>query len=203
VELCKEKRQKLIETLADVDDEIAELFLDEQEPTKEQIKAAIRRATISLKFTPVVIGSALADKSVQPMLDAVCDYLPNPAEVENLALDKRRNEAQVKLVSYNSLPFVGLAFKLEESNFGQLTYIRVYQGSLKKGMNVFNARTDKKVKIPKIVRMHSDEMEEIQEIGAGEICAVFGVDCASGDTFTDGALGYTMVSPILSNNVIC
>jgi elongation factor G len=194
VELCKEKRQKLIEMLADVDDEMAELFLDEQEPTKEQIKAAIRRATISLKFTPVVIGSALADKSVQPMLDAVCDYLPNPAEVENLALDKRRKEAQVKLVSYNSLPFVGLAFKLEESNFGQLTYIRVYQGSLKKGMNVFNARTDKKVKIPKIVRMHSDEMEEIQEIGAGEICAVFGVDCASGDTFTDGALEYTMVS---------
>lgn len=194
IELCKEKRQKLIEMLADVDDEMAELFLDEQEPTKEQIKAAIRRATISLKFTPVVIGSALADKSVQPMLDAVCDYLPNPAEVENLALDKRRKEAQVKLVSYNSLPFVGLAFKLEESNFGQLTYIRVYQGSLKKGMNVFNARTDKKVKIPKIVRMHSDEMEEIQEIGAGEICAVFGVDCASGDTFTDGALEYTMVS---------
>ena len=195
VELCKEKRQKLIETLADVDDEIAELFLDEQEPTQEQIKAAIRRATISLKFTPVMMGSALADKSVQPMLDAICDYLPNPSEVENLALDRRRKEAPVKLVSYNSLPFVGLAFKLEESSFGQLTYIRVYQGSLKKGMNVINARSDKKVKIPKIVRMHSNEMEEVSEIGAGEICAVFGVDCASGDTFTDGALGYTMVSP--------
>lgn len=194
VEFCKEKRQKLIETLADVDDEIAEIFLEEQEPTQEQIKAAIRRATISLKFTPVVMGSALADKSVQPMLDAVCDYLPNPSEVENMALDKKRKEAPVKLVSYNSLPFVGLAFKLEESNFGQLTYIRVYQGTLRKGMNVFNARSDKKVKIPKIVRMHSNEMEEVQEIGAGEICAVFGVDCASGDTFTDGALGYTMVS---------
>lgn len=198
VALCKEKRQKLIETLADVDDEIAELFLEEQEPSQDQIKAAIRRATISLKFTPVVMGSALADKSVQPMLDAVCDYLPNPAEVENMALDKKRKEAPVKLVSYNSLPFVGLAFKLEESNFGQLTYIRVYQGTLRKGMNVFNARSDKKVKIPKIVRMHSNEMEEVQEIGAGEICAVFGVDCASGDTFTDGALGYTMVSVALS-----
>jgi elongation factor G len=197
-DLVEEKRQKLIETLADVDDEIAELFLMEEEPTPEQIKAAIRRATIALKFTPVMMGSALADKSVQPMLDAVCDYLPNPSEVENLALDSRRKEAPVKLVSYNSLPFVGLAFKLEESNFGQLTYIRVYQGSLKKGMNVFNARSDKKVKIPKIVRMHSNEMEEVQEIGAGEICAVFGVDCASGDTFTDGSLGYTMVSTPLS-----
>ncbi|KAI4929711.1 Elongation factor G, mitochondrial [Alternaria infectoria] len=202
IELCKEKRQKLIETLADVDDEIAELFLDEQEPTIHQIKAAIRRATISLKFTPVMMGSALADKSVQPMLDAVCDYLPNPSEVENMALDKKRAEAPVKLVSYNSLPFVGLAFKLEESSFGQLTYIRVYQGTLRKGMNVFNARSDKKVRIPKIVRMHSNDMEEIQEIGAGEICAVFGVDCASGDTFTDGNLGYTMTSMFVPEPVI-
>jgi elongation factor G len=196
IELCKEKRATLIETLADVDDEIAEIFLMEETPTEAQIKAAIRRATISLKFSPVLMGSALADKSVQPMLDAVCDYLPNPAEVENMALDKKRAEAPVKLVSYNALPFVGLAFKLEESNFGQLTYIRVYQGTLRKGMNVFNARSDKKVKIPKIVRMHSNEMEEVQEVGAGEICAVFGVDCASGDTFTDGGLGYTMVSTV-------
>lgn len=192
--LAEERRAKMIETLADVDDEMAEIFLDEREPTVEQIKAAVRRATISLRFTPVFLGSALADKSVQPMLDGVCDYLPNPAEVENLALDRRRAEAPVKLVSYNSLPFVGLAFKLEESNFGQLTYIRVYQGMLRKGMYVFNAKTDKKVKIPRIVRMHSNEMEEVHEVGAGEICAVFGVDCASGDTFTDGGLGYTMVN---------
>lgn len=192
--VAEERRAKLIETLADVDDQIAEIFLEEQEPTVDQIKAAIRRATIALKFTPVFMGSALADKSVQPMLDGVCDYLPNPSEVQNLALDRRREEAPVKLVSYNSLPFVGLAFKLEESNFGQLTYIRVYQGSIRKGMNVFNSRNDKRVKVPRIVRMHSNEMEEVSEIGAGEICAVFGIDCASGDTFTDGTLGYTMVS---------
>ena len=191
-ELAQERRGMLIETLADVDDEIAELFLDETEPTADQLKAAIRRATISLKFTPVFMGSALANKSVQPMLDGVVDYLPNPSEVENLALDQKRNEASVKLVPYNALPFVGLAFKLEESNFGQLTYIRVYQGTLRKGSNVFNARNSKKVKVPRIVRMHSNEMEEVTEIGAGEICAVFGVDCASGDTFTDGQLGYSM-----------
>ena len=200
--LADEKRAKLVETLADVDDEIAEIFLDERTPSVEQIKAAIRRATISLKFTPVFMGSALADKSVQPMLDGVCDYLPNPSEVENLALDRRRQEAPVKLISYNSLPFVGLAFKLEESNFGQLTYIRVYQGSLRKGLNVFNARTNKKVKVPRIVRMHSNEMEEAQEIGAGEICAVFGIDCASGDTFTDGQLGYSMTSMFVPEPVI-
>ena len=200
--LADEKRAKLIETLADVDDEIAEIFLDERTPSVKQIKAAIRRATISLKFTPVFMGSALADKSVQPMLDGVCDYLPNPSEVENLALDQRRKEAPVKLISYNSLPFVGLAFKLEESNFGQLTYIRVYQGSLRKGLNVFNARTNKKVKVPRIVRMHSNEMEEVQEIGAGEICAVFGIECASGDTFTDGQLGYSMTSMFVPEPVI-
>jgi elongation factor G len=200
--LAEEKRRRLIETLADVDDEIAEIFLDERTPTVEQIKAAVRRATISLKFTPVFMGSALADKSVQPMLDAVCDYLPNPAEVENLALDRRRQEAPVKLVSYNSLPFVGLAFKLEESNFGQLTYIRVYQGSLKKGANIFNARTSKRVKVPRIVRMHSNEMEDTTEIGAGEICAVFGIECASGDTFTDGTLGYSMTSMFVPEPVI-
>ncbi|KAI9791550.1 MAG: Elongation factor G, mitochondrial [Piccolia ochrophora] len=200
--LAEEKRSVLIETLADVDEEIAEMFLNEQTPSADQIKHAIRRATISLKFTPVFMGSALADTAVQPMLDGVCDFLPNPSEVENMALDQRRKEAPVKLVSYNSLPFVGLAFKLEESNYGQLTYIRVYQGSLKKGLYVYNARTLKKVKVPRIVRMHSNEMEEVTEIGAGEICAVFGVDCASGDTFTDGTLGYSMTSMFVPEPVI-
>lgn len=192
-DIAEERRRMLIETLADVDDEIAEMFLEEQTPSIDQIKAAIRRSTIALKFTPVFLGSALADQAVQPMLDAVCDYLPNPAEVENLALDTRREEASVKLVSYNSLPFVGLAFKLEESSYGQLTYIRVYQGTLKKGLTIYNARTNKRLKLPRVVRMHSNEMEDVAEIGAGEICAVFGVECASGDTFTDGTLGYSMV----------
>ena len=197
-----QRRKMLVETLADVDDEIAEIFLDERTPTEDQLRAAVRRATISLKFTPVFMGSALGDKSVQPMLDGVCDYLPNPSEVENLALDRRRDEAPVKLIAYNSLPFVGLAFKLEESNFGQLTYIRVYQGSLRRAGTVFNARTSKKVKVPRIVRMHSNEMEDISEIGAGEICAVFGVECASGDTFTDGTLGYSMSTMFVPEPVI-
>jgi elongation factor G len=200
--VAEERRAMLIETVADVDDQMAEMFLEEVEPTEDQLRAAIRRATISLKFTPVFMGSALANKSVQPMLDGVVDFLPNPSEVENLALDQKRNEASVKLVPYNALPFVGLAFKLEESNFGQLTYIRVYQGTLRKGANVFNARNNKKVKVPRIVRMHSNEMEEVNEIGAGEICAVFGVDCASGDTFTDGQLGYSMSSMFVPEPVI-
>lgn len=200
--VAQERRAKLIETLADVDEEIANLFLDEIEPTELQIKAAIRRATVGLKFTPVFMGSALADKFVQPILDGVCDYLPNPSEVSNTALDRKKAEASVKLVPYNSLPFVGLAFKLEESPFGQLTYIRVYQGALNKGLPVYNARTDKKVKINRIVRMHSNEMEDVSSVSAGEICAVFGVDCASGDTFTDGQLSYSMTSMFVPESVV-
>lgn len=201
-ELVEEKRQELIEKLADVDDEIAEIFLEEKVPTKEQIKAAIRRATIGLKFSPVLMGSALANKGIQPMLDAVCDYLPNPTEVENLALDRSKGEAPTQLIPYNALPFVGLAFKLEENNYGQLTYIRVYQGKLRRGAYLFNAKTNKKVRIPRIVRMHSNEMEDVQEVGAGEICAVFGVDCASGDTFTDGNLPYVMTSIFVPDAVM-
>ncbi|KAK3694536.1 mitochondrial elongation factor g 1-like protein [Podospora appendiculata] len=201
-ELAEQKRQELIEKLADVDDEIAELFLDEKTPTPLQIKAAIRRSTIALKFTPVVMGSAIADKSIQPMLDAVCDYLPNPADVPNMALDLSKAEAPVALIPYNSLPFVGLAFKLEENPYGQLTYMRVYQGSIKKGQYLFNSRTNKKVRIPRIVRMHSNEMEDVAEIGAGEICAVFGVDCASGDTFTDGHLPYGLSSMYVPDAVM-
>ncbi|KAJ1324426.1 elongation factor G [Microdochium nivale] len=200
--LAEEKRQVLIEKLADVDDEMAEIFLDEQTPTPEQIKGAIRRATIALKFSPVMMGSALADKAIQPMLDGVCDYLPNPGDVTNLALNKAKAEEETQLVPYNSLPFVGLAFKLEENNYGQLTYIRVYQGTLRRGTYLFNSRTDKKVRIPRIVRMHSNEMEDVDEVGAGEICAVFGVDCASGDTFTDGNLPYTMSSMFVPDAVM-
>ncbi|KAK0624615.1 mitochondrial elongation factor g 1-like protein [Bombardia bombarda] len=180
-ELAEQKRQELIEKLAD---------------------AAIRRATIALKFTPVVMGSAIADKSIQPMLDAVCDYLPNPSDVPNMALDLSRGEQPVALMPYNSLPFVGLAFKLEENPYGQLTYMRVYQGSLKKGQYLFNSRSSKKIRIPRIVRMHSNEMEDVAEIGAGEICAVFGVDCASGDTFTDGHLPYGLSSMFVPDAVM-
>ena len=193
-----QKRAILIEALADVDDEIAEIYLDERIPTPEQLYAAIRRATIALKFTPIMMGSALADTGIQALLDGVCNYLPNPSEVENMALDRAREEAPVKLVPYNSEPFVGLAFKLEEGNYGQLTYVRVYQGSLKKGGYIYNAKSNKKVKVPRIVRMHSNDMEEVDMIGAGEICALFGVDCASGDTFTDGRVPYTLVSLITS-----
>ncbi|ANZ75780.1 BA75_02301T0 [Komagataella pastoris] len=200
--LVEEKRKILIETLADVDDEIAECFIEEIDPTVEQIKNAIRRSTISRKFTPVLMGSALANTGIQPVLDAVVDYLPNPAEVLNTGLDISNNEKKVNLVPSSKEPFVGLAFKLEEGKYGQLTYLRVYQGRLKKGGYISNVKDGKKIKVARLVRMHADDMEDVDSIGAGEICATFGIDCASGDTFTDGSLKYAMSSMYVPDAVV-
>ncbi|KAG7740586.1 hypothetical protein KL932_002945 [Ogataea haglerorum] len=202
VDLVEEKRATLIEMLADVDDELAEVFLNEEEPSTDLIKAAIRRATIARKFTPVLMGSALANRGVQPVLDAVVDYLPNPSEVLNTALDISNNEAPVNLIAASNQPAVVLAFKLEEGKYGQLTYLRVYQGRLKKGMMVTHVKTGKKVKIARLVRMHSNDMEDVDEVGAGEICATFGIDCASGDTFTDGQVNYSMSSMFVPDAVV-
>lgn len=183
-DLVEEKRALLIETLADVDEEIADIYLEGEEPLVDQIKAAIRRATIARRFTPVLMGSALANKGVQHVLDAVVDYLPQPNEILNTGLELVGTEERpVQLVPSLAAPFVGLAFKLEEGKYGQLTYIRVYQGRLKKGSYMNHIKSGKKVKVSRLVRMHSNDMEDVEEVGAGEICATFGIDCASGDTF--------------------
>lgn len=204
LELAKEKRQELIETLADVDDEMAELFLEEKEPTVEQLVSSIRRSTVGLKFSPVFLGSAIKNTAVQPMLDGVCAYLPNPAEAKVVAHDTSlpASAPPVTLAPAAEAPLVSLAFKLEESRFGQLTYMRVYQGTLKRASTLFNARTGKKVKVPRLVRMHSNEMEDVESIGPGEICAMFGVECASGDTFTDGSTSYSMTSMFVPEPVV-
>jgi len=131
-DLVVQKRAELIEKLADVDDEVAELFLLEEEPSTEQLKAALRRQTIANKFVPVFMGSAFKNKGVQALLDGVVDYLPNPKEVKNTALDLNDDEKPVEVMCENDKPTVALAFKLEESKFGQLTYMRVYQGMIKR-----------------------------------------------------------------------
>jgi elongation factor G len=200
--LATEKRNELIEQLANVDDEIADLYLCEEVPTTEQFIDAIRRSTIALKFTPVLMGSAFKNTAVQPLLNAIVEYLPNPTEVTNTALDISQGEQKVDLQPYSASPFVGLAFKLEEGRYGQLTYMRIYQGALKKGSFITNVKTGKKIKVPRLVRMHAADMEDVDELGAGEIGAMFGVDCASGDTFTDGSIQYTMTSMFVPEPVI-
>ncbi|NWI17704.1 EFGM factor, partial [Crypturellus soui] len=185
-----DRRRELIECVANSDDQLGELFLEEKIPTAADLKLAIRRATLKRSFTPVLVGSALKNKGVQPLLDAVLEYLPNPSEVENFAiLNKEDSEDKTKFLLHSarddSKPFIGLAFKLEAGRFGQLTYIRVYQGMLKKTDYIYNTRTGKRVRVQRLVRMHSDNMEDVNEVYAGDICALFGIDCASGDTFTD------------------
>jgi elongation factor G len=148
------------------------------------------------------MGSAYHNKGVQPLLDGVIKYLPDPHEVKNEALDVKDNEKKVELTSSSEDPLVALAFKLEEGRFGQLTYMRVYQGTLRKGDWVVNTRNGKRVKVPRVVRMHSNEMEDVEQVSSGEICALFGIDCASGDTFTDGQLAYSMTSMFVPRPVI-
>jgi elongation factor G len=192
--LVAEKRRELIETVSEVDDVLAEKFLNDEPVSAAELEEAIRRATIAQKFVPVFMGSAFKNKGVQPLLDGVVSFLPSPNEVNNYALDQNNNEERVTLTGSPDGPLVALAFKLEEGRFGQLTYLRVYEGVIKKGDFIINVNTGKRIKVPRLVRMHSNDMEDIQEAHAGQIVAVFGIECASGDTFTDGSVKYTMTS---------
>jgi elongation factor G len=191
---AKKRRTDLVEAMADIDEAIGEKFLADEPISDDELMGAIRKATIALKFTPVFMGSAFKNKGVQALLDGVRAYLPNPTEVKNEAHDQKNDEAKVTLVSDAEKPFVGLAFKLEDGRYGQLTYMRIYQGTVRKGDTIVNNVSGRKVKVPRLVRMHSNEMNDIEEASAGGICALFGVDCASGDTFTDGKVNYTMTS---------
>jgi elongation factor G len=199
---AQERRHELIAAMGDFNDQVAELYLEDKEVSPALLRKAIREATLSLKFIPVMCGSAYKNKGVQLLLDSVSYYLPDPSQIKNEALDQDHEEAKVTLESVPDKPFVGLAFKLEDGRFGQLTYMRIYQGKVNKGDFIINAANQKKIKVPRLVRMHADEMNDIPSAQAGDICAMFGVECASGDTFTDGSVRYTMTSMHVPNPVI-
>ena len=202
LEQAKTMRHDLIAAVADYDEKLTEMFIEEKEPSVEDIRRAVRAGCIALKLTPVFCGSAYKNKAVQHLLDGVVYYLPNPKEVTNEAHDQSKDEAKVILASDESKPFVGLAFKLEDGRYGQLTYMRIYQGKVSKGDFIVNMVNQKKVKVPRLVRMHADEMNDIESAGAGDIVALFGVDCASGDTFTDGDIKVTLTSMHVPDAVI-
>jgi elongation factor G len=200
-EEAEAKREELLDAASMYSEELMEAIL-EGTPTEEMIRKAVRTGTLSLELVPVFMGSAYKNKGVQSMLDAVIAYLPAPQDIKNTALDLKNDEQEILLTPDPAAPLTSLAFKLEDGRYGQLTYIRIYQGTLKKGDTIINSRDGKKVKVGRLVRMHSDEMEEIEEAAAGDIVALFGIDCASGDTFTSQDISVSMSSMHVPEPVI-
>ncbi|HNT59718.1 MAG TPA: elongation factor G [Rectinema sp.] len=194
-------REELLEAASMFSDELAEAYLDGN-PTKELLIKAIRKGTIQEKLVPVFVGSAYRNKGVQPLLDGVINFLPDPSERQNKALDLSNAEAEVELQANDQEKTVALAFKLEEGQYGQLTYVRIYQGMIRKGDELYNTRARKRFRVGRLVRMHSSSMEDIQEGNCGDIVALFGIECASGDTFCHPDLNYTMTSMYVPEPVI-
>lgn len=199
---AREKREIMLEAVSMFDDELMELVMEGAEIPLDLLHKAIRVGTLANELVPVYVGSAYKNKGVQPLLDAVMRYLPSPSDIENKALDLDNDEEEVILPSDPSKPPVALAFKLEDGQYGQLTYIRIYQGTVKKGSELFNVRNRRKIKVGRLVRMHANSMEDISEAGTGDIVALFGIDCASGDTFCGGDLNLSMTSMFVPNPVI-
>jgi elongation factor G len=194
-------REQMLDAVSMFSDELTEAILEDK-VTEELIHDAVRKGVLALQLCPVFLGSAYKNKGVQPLLDAVTRYLPSPEDVHNTAIDLENDEQPIALSSDPQKPLVALAFKLEDGRYGQLTYVRVYQGMLSRGQSITNVRTKKRLKVGRLVRMHANEMEEIEGSAGGDIVALFGVDCASGDTFTDGSIEVAMSSMFVPEAVI-
>lgn len=195
------RREEMLDVVSMFSDELLEAVLEDR-ITADLIYGAIRNGTIKQELTPVLMGSAYKNKGVQPILDAVVAFLPNPSEVVNIALDLDHAEQEITLEPRDDADLVALAFKLEDGPYGQLTYIRIYQGSLKKGDELYNSRSGKNFKVGRLIRMHADSMQDIDTAYAGNIVALFGIDCASGDTFVKSGLNYSLTSIYVPDPVI-
>ena len=200
-------RQALLESLSMYSDELMELLLSEMEVPEELIHRVVRDAVQSQDFTPVFLGTAYRNKGVQPLLDAITRYLPSPADRTMLAISAQGSNAdaaeeKITLEPDNSKPVVGMAFKIVEDPYGQLTFVRVYQGTLRKGEQYYNQRNGRKERISRILRMHADKREEIDEATAGDIVAVMGIDCASGDTYAAKPKFCTLENMFVADPVI-
>jgi elongation factor G len=198
---AEKHRQAMLDAVSMFSDELTEAVLEGRE-TPELIIEAARQGTITRELMPVLMGSAYKYKGVQLLLDAAVHYLPNPTEVQNIAYDLDNQEKEVALSADSEANTVALAFKLEEGSYGQLTYIRIYQGRIYKGTELENSRTGKTIRVGRLIRMHADSMEEIEGAAAGDIAALFGVDCHSGDTFVKPGLNLAMSSIYVPEPVI-
>jgi elongation factor G len=197
LELAQKWRQELIEAIAEQDDELLELFFDGQEIPVDRLKAALRKATIAGDVLPMLCGSAFKNKGVQPLLDAVVDFLPSPLDAKAITgIDPKTDGVLVRKPD-DKEPFAALAFKIATDPYGNLTYFRVYSGTLEKGSYVYNARSQRKERIGRILRMHANSREDIDAIGAGDIAAAVGLgDTRTGDTLCDEK------QPIILENIV-
>ncbi len=195
------KRAEMIDAVSLFSDELLEAALEDR-ATPALIRDAVRRGVLSLELTPVLIGSAYKNKGVQPLMDGVNHYLPSPSDVPIQAVDLDHDNAPVELKSNPAAQTVAYAFKLDEGRYGQLTFLRIYQGKLAKGDGVIQTRTGKKIKIGRLVRMHADKMEDIGTAAAGDIVGLFGIDCHTGDTFVGDGPRLAMTSMFVPEPVI-
>ena len=195
-------RHDMLESLSMFDDDLMEMLLEEQVPSEEMIHKIVREATINRDIVPFMMGTAFKDKGIQPLLNAVCRYLPSPVDRINTARDHENNGAEVPLTSDPDAPLCAMAFKVTDETFGQLTYTRVYQGKIEKGMVYKNARTNKPVRVGRMVLMHANDREDIDLAGPGDIVAMLAVDCASGDTFCGDGINYSLESIYVAEPVI-
>ena len=201
---AEEYRNKMIEQVVETDDALLEKYFAGEEITKEELKKAIRKATCELKINPVICGTALRNKGVQPMLDAVVDYMPSPLDIDHITgINPETDQEEVRKTDDNA-PFAGLAFKIMDDKFvGNLTFFRVYSGVLSSGSYVYNPRTRKRERIGRIVRMHANERKEIDEVRAGDIAALVGLkDTVTGDTLCDEAHPIALSSMTFPDPVI-
>jgi elongation factor G len=179
-------RQELVESIAEQDDELLEMFFNGDELPVDRMKTALRKATIAGTVLPMLCGSAFKNKGVQPLLDAVVDYLPSPLDAKPIVGIDPKTDAEIVRKPDSNEPFAALAFKIATDPYGNLTYFRVYSGTLEKGSYVYNARSGKKERIGRILRMHANHREDIDSIGAGDIAAAVGLaDTRTGDTLCD------------------
>jgi elongation factor G len=199
---AERRREEMIDAASMFSDELTEAILEEQEIPEDMIIAAVRQGTLARKMIPVFMGSAYKNKGIQPLLDAVVNLIPCPSDVQNEAIEIDNGERTVVLSSDPDAPLVALAFKLEDGQYGQLTYLRVYQGSLCKGDTIINVRNRKKIRVGRLARMHADQMEDIETIPAGYIGALFGIECSSGDTFVSRGINLSMTSMFVPEPVI-
>jgi elongation factor G len=199
---AKKARHEMLEALSMYSNSMIEMLLEDLHIDEFMIRSVIRSATINRDIVPVMMGSAFKNKGIQPLMDAVSYYLPNPIDRVSFARNHDNEGSEVPLSSDPDAPFVGMIFKITDDSFGQLSYMRVYQGTLSRSEQYCNARTGKTVRIGRIVRMHADNREDIQEAGPGDIIALLAVECANGDTLCSKELNYSLESIFVAEPVI-